>query len=83
LAWLLDHHGGEYLVLFCSVLILINIPIGTLVGIAVLVALSKAPELFGQGRVTHKELKAEFKERKRLKKEAKKLAKFERKQAKA
>lgn len=52
-------------------------------GIAVLVALSKAPELFGQGRVTHKELKAEFKERKRLKKEAKKLAKFERKQAKA
>lgn len=74
---------GRILGFICCVLMLINIPIGTLVGIAGLVALSKAPELFGQGRVTHKELKAEFKERKRLKKEAKKLAKFERKQAKA
>lgn len=66
----------------CTIM-LINIPLGTLIGIVGLVALSKAPELFGQARVTHKELKAEFKQRKCLKKEAKKLAKIERKTAKA
>ncbi|MGJ8671626.1 hypothetical protein [Rubritalea sp.] len=64
----------------CS-LMLLNIPLGTLIGIVGLVALSKAPELFGPTRVTHKELKAEFKLRKQQMKEAKRAAKLEKKSA--
>ncbi|MBK1881640.1 hypothetical protein JIN85_04400 [Luteolibacter pohnpeiensis] len=59
---------GRTLGIIVSALSLINIPIGTIIGIAGLAAFISSPNLFGAGRVTHRELKAEFKERKRMKK---------------
>jgi len=47
---------------------LINIPLGTLFGFMGLFAFIKAPCLFGPGRVTHQDLKAEFKLRKKARK---------------
>ena len=46
---------------------LLNIPIGTLIGLAGLFAFFKAPELFGPDRVTHKAIKEEVKYRKQNK----------------
>jgi len=50
-----------------SAIMIINIPIGTIIGIAGIVALSKSPELFGKNRFRHSPLKKEFKRRKKLK----------------
>ena len=55
---------GRILGIITSILSLINIPIGTIIGIAGLFAFFKSPELFGQNRLTHKDLKKEFKLRK-------------------
>jgi hypothetical protein len=52
------------------VLTLINIPLGTLIGIVGLFAFIKAPNLFGPGRVLHKDLKTEYKLRKKARKAA-------------
>lgn len=57
-------------IITCSLSVL-NIPLGTIIGIAGLFAFIKAPELFGQNRVTHKSLKQEFKNRKQAAKAAK------------
>ena len=43
------------------VISLINIPLGTLIGIMGLFAFSRAKELFGPERLTHQEVKAAFK----------------------
>jgi len=55
---------GRILGIIICALSLLNIPIGTIIGIAGLFAFIKAPELFGPNRITHKELKAEFKRQK-------------------
>ena len=55
---------GRILGIITSILSLISIPIGTIVGIAGLFAFFKSPELFGVNRLTHKNLKREFKLRK-------------------
>lgn len=49
------------------VLMLVNIPIGTLLGLLGLVAFARGAPLFGPGRYVGKELKAELKHRKRNK----------------
>lgn len=59
---------GRIMGIFVCILSLVSIPIGTLVGVAGLFAFFKAPNLFGENRVTHKALKAEFKIRKKRKK---------------
>jgi len=51
---------GRVLGIIVCIIALFHIPIGTLIGVAGLVAFSSARELFGINRVTHKELKAEF-----------------------
>lgn len=48
-------------------LMLINIPIGTILGIVGLFAFIKCPELFGENRILHRDLKTEFKYRKKNK----------------
>ena len=58
---------GKVCGIISCVLMLINIPIGTIIGIAGLVAISKSPELFGSRRFLHKDLKVEYKLRKREK----------------
>ena len=50
----------------CSVM-LINVPIGTLLGILGLVAFIRGERLFGPDRYVGRELKAELKRRKKLK----------------
>src|SRR6266496_947575 len=55
---------GRILGIIVCIISLINIPIGTLIGIFGLFAFFGAPQLFGANRVTHKELKSEFKLRK-------------------
>lgn len=55
---------GRVLGVIVCILSLINIPIGTIIGIFGLFALFGAPELFGNNRVLHKDLKKEFKEQK-------------------
>lgn len=72
---------GKILGFVGCTLMLLNVLLGTIIGIVGLVALSKAPELFGPGRVTHKELKNEFKERKLRKKAEKREARLARKVA--
>jgi len=49
---------------------LINLPVGTLIGIFGLYAFFGSPQLFGINRVTHKDLKAEFKLQKANRKKA-------------
>ena len=58
---------GRIVGIIACALMLINIPIGTIIGIAGLVALFQAPELFGNNRFLHKDLKKEYKKRKREK----------------
>ena len=52
---------GRILGIIVCIISLINIPIGTVIGAFGLFAFFEAPELFGSNRVTHRELKAEFK----------------------
>ena len=52
---------GRILGIIVCIISLINIPIGTLIGIFGLFAFFGSPQLFGAERVTHKALKAEFK----------------------
>jgi hypothetical protein len=66
---------GRKLGIFVCCISLINIPLGTIIGIMGLFAFFKAPELFGEGRLTHKELKKTFSTRKKMIKEEKKAAK--------
>jgi hypothetical protein len=66
---------GRRLGIFVCCISLINIPIGTLIGLMGLFAFLKAPELFGEGRITHKELKETFNARKKMIKAEKKAAK--------
>ncbi len=51
-------------IIVCS-LSLISIPIGTLIGLMGLFAFFGAPQLFGPNRILHRDLKAEFKLRKK------------------
>jgi len=51
-------------IIHCA-LILINIPVGTVIGILGLVAYSKGGLLFGPGAPSHAQVKQEFKRRKR------------------
>lgn len=50
-----------------AALMLLGFPIGTLIGILLLVALTRSKELFGPGRYPHKALNAEWKYRKQNK----------------
>ena len=59
---------GRILGIIVCVLSLISIPIGTIIGIMGLFAFIGAPNLFGPDRIPHKELKAEFKMRKKRRK---------------
>ena len=52
---------GRILGIIVCIISLINIPIGTAIGAFGLFAFFGAPELFGSNRVTHRELKSEFK----------------------
>ncbi len=56
---------GKVLGIIACILMLISIPVGTIIGIAGLFAIFGSPKLFGKDRFTHKELKAEFKLRKK------------------
>ncbi|MEM0896914.1 MAG: hypothetical protein AAGJ79_08500 [Verrucomicrobiota bacterium] len=58
---------GRILGIIVCIISLINIPIGTLIGVLGLFAFFGAPELFGPDRVLHKDLKSEFKLRKKNK----------------
>ena len=58
---------GRKLGIGICTLSLINIPLGTLIGLAGLFAFFKAPELFGENRITHKSLKEEYTYRKKNK----------------
>ena len=49
------------------IIMLRNFPVGTAVGIMGLFAFFKAPELFGEGRITHKELRKVYLERRKNK----------------
>lgn len=72
---------GKILGFVVCAIMLVNIPIGTLIGIVGIIALSQGGDLFGANRITHKELKAEFILRKQQKKEAKRAAKLAKKAA--
>lgn len=52
---------GRILGIIVCIISLINLPLGTLIGIVGLFAFFGAPELFGANRITHRELKFEFK----------------------
>lgn len=52
---------GRVLGIICCIFMLINIPIGLIIGLAGLFAFFGAKELFGAERITHKELKIAFK----------------------
>ncbi len=58
---------GRFMGIICSILIMLNFPVGTLFGIAGLFAFFGAPELFGPDRIKHAEVRKEFKHRKRNK----------------
>jgi hypothetical protein len=66
---------GRILGVIVSALSLLSLPIGTIVGAFGLFAFLGAPQLFGKNRIRHKNLKAEFKFRKKAAKEAKRAAK--------
>lgn len=57
---------GKIMGIIICIMSLISIPIGTAIGIFGLFAFFGAPELFGPDRLTHKELKAEFKSQKAI-----------------
>ena len=57
---------GRILGIIACVTFLLNIPIGTAIGIFGLFAFIGAPNLFGSNRVTHRELKFEFKLQKEI-----------------
>lgn len=58
---------GRILGIIACFMSLLNIPLGTIIGLAGLFAFFGAKELFGEGRLTHGEVKAAFKARKALK----------------
>jgi len=58
---------GRILGIIVCILSLFNLPLGTIIGIMGLFAFFKAPELFGDDRITHKDIKAVWKERKKTK----------------
>ena len=58
---------GRSLGIVCCCLMLINIPMGTIIGIVGLFAFTKAKELFGPERITHAEVKQAFKDLKSAK----------------
>jgi len=62
---------GRILGIIVSVLSLINVPVGTLIGIFGLFAFIGSPQLFGENRFTHEALKTEFKWQKTKQKRAK------------
>jgi hypothetical protein len=64
---LLRTDWGRALGIIACVLMLINIPMGTIIGIVGLFAFLGAAQLFGEGRITHAQAKAAFKARKVLK----------------
>lgn len=66
---------GRGLGIFVCIFSLLNIPLGTIIGLMGLFAFFKAPELFGEGRITHKAVKEAFNKRKKMRKEEKKAAK--------
>lgn len=53
---------GRVLGIICCCLMLINVPIGTIIGVIGLFAFIKAKELFGPERITHAEVKQAFKD---------------------
>lgn len=55
---------GRILGIIVCIISLINIPLGTLIGIFGLFAFFGSPQLFGVERLTHKSLKEEFKSQK-------------------
>jgi thiol:disulfide interchange protein len=59
---------GRIMGIIVSIISLISITLGTIIGIVGLFAFVKAPNLFGENKILHKDLKAEFKLRKKLKK---------------
>jgi hypothetical protein len=61
---------GRVMGIIVCILSLLSIPLGTVIGVVGLFAFIKAPDLFGPGRVRHKDLKTEFKLRKKAKKAA-------------
>lgn len=61
---------GRVMGIIVCIISLINIPFGTLIGVVGLFAFIKAPNLFGHGRVLHKDLKTEFRLRKKARKAA-------------
>lgn len=63
---------GRILGIVTSIISLVNVPLGTIIGIAGLFAFFGAPQLFGPDRLTHRELKAEFNTQKAIRKQAKK-----------
>jgi len=65
---------GRIMGIIVCIFSLINVPLGTLIGVVGLFAFIKAPNLFGPERVRHKDLKTEFKLRKMAKKAAKRKA---------
>ena len=66
---------GRKLGIFVCLISLIYIPLGTIIGIMGLFAFFKAPELFGEGRITHKEIKETYNTRKKMMKDEKKASK--------
>lgn len=66
---------GRGLGIFVCILSLLNIPLGTIIGIMGLFAFFKAPELFGENRITHKAVKEAFNKKKKMRKEEKRAAK--------
>lgn len=55
---------GRILGIIACLLALINIPMGTIIGIMGLFAFFGAPQLFGPDRITHRAVKAQFKAQK-------------------
>jgi ABC-type antimicrobial peptide transport system permease subunit len=52
---------GRIIGIIVCIISLINVPIGTAIGVFGLFAFLGAPKLFGSNRITHRELKSEFK----------------------
>ena len=55
---------GRIVGMIICCIFMINVPIGTIIGIFCLIALAKSPDLFGANRITHQEIKANYKEAK-------------------
>lgn len=65
---------GRAMGILVCIFFLFWLPFGTIGAIVCLVGLTKTPQLFGENRYFHKDLKAEFKHRKKANKLAKKAA---------